>query len=222
MGSIHVVLVDDHAVVTEGLRSLLSLYDDIDVVGAVQSGTAAIALCASHQPDVVLVDLSMPEMDGAETARRILSDRPETQVIALTGYLDEDLVRSVIEAGASGYLLKTVSGDDLVEAIRGVVSGRAAMSLEALTHTTRPKPAEATAPGPSLTRRETDVLRLLIEGDTNKEIAKRLSLSPGTIRVHVSSILAKLGVENRTAAARYAQQHNLLAEGSNTRQYSGR
>jgi len=212
VSAIRVLLVDDHAVVTDGLRALLSLSDDIDVVGAAQNGPAAIALCAADRPDVVLMDLSMPEMDGAATTRRILTDHPETRVIALTGFLDEDLVRAVIDAGASGYLLKTVSGSDLVEAVRGVVSGRAAMSLEALSHATRTEPAGATDHRPSLTDRELEVLQLLAAGETNKEIARQLSLSPGTVRVHVSNILAKLGVENRTAAARYALENDLLAD----------
>ncbi|MGI9594763.1 MAG: response regulator [Acidimicrobiales bacterium] len=212
MSAIRVLLVDDHAVVTDGLQSLLSLYHDIDVVGAAQNGPAAIALCSSEQPNVVLMDLSMPEMDGAETARRILTNDPDVLIIALTGYLDEELVRSVIAAGASGYLLKTTSGDDLVEAIRGVVKGRATMSLEALIHATRPEPVPETDHKPPLTDRETAVLRRVAEGETNKEIALHLSLSPGTIRVHVSNILAKLGVDNRTAAARYALRHDLLAD----------
>ncbi|MGI9615791.1 MAG: response regulator [Acidimicrobiales bacterium] len=212
MSVIRVLLVDDHAVVTDGLRSLLSLYDDIEVVGAAQNGAAAIALCSSEQPNVVLMDLSMPEMDGAETARRILTNNPEILVIALTGYLDEDLVRSVIAAGASGYLLKTTGGDEIVEAIRGVVKGRATMSLEALAHATRPEPVPLADRKPPLTDRETAVLQRVAEGETNKEIARGLSLSPGTVRVHVSNILAKLGVENRTAAARYALRHDLLAD----------
>ncbi|MDH3756123.1 MAG: response regulator transcription factor [Acidimicrobiia bacterium] len=212
MTAIRVLLVDDHAVVTDGLRSLLSLFDDIDVVGAAQTGAAAIALCASVQPDVVLMDLSMPDMDGAETTSRILTNNLGVRVIALTGYLDEGLVRAVIDAGASGYLLKTVSGDDIVEAIRGVVKGRATMSLEALTHATRPEPSPETDYQPSLTDREMAVLQRVAEGETNKEIARHLSVSPGTVRVHVSNILAKFGVENRTAAVRYALRHDLLTD----------
>jgi DNA-binding NarL/FixJ family response regulator len=212
MRPIRVLLVDDHAVVADGLRSMLSLFEDIDVVGVAHRGAAALALCASLQPDVVLMDLSMPEMDGAETTRRILANDSDTRVIALTGFLERDLVRGVVDAGASGYLLKTVSGDELVEAIRGVVQGRAAMSLDALAHATQPEPRAATEHQPSLTDREQAVLRRIAEGETNKEIARRLSLSPGTIRVHVSNILTKLGVENRTAAVRSALRSGLLWE----------
>lgn len=206
--AIRLLMVDDHAVVTDGLRSLLSIFDDIEVVGAAQNGPAAIALCASVRPDVVLMDLSMPEMDGAETARRILNNDPDVLIIALTGFLDGGLVKAALDAGASGYLLKTTTGDEIVEAIRGVVKGRATMSLEALTHATRSEPDDE----PSLTDREIAVLGRVVEGETNKEIARHLSLSPGTVRVHVSNILAKLGVGNRTAAARHALRHDLLPD----------
>jgi NarL family two-component system response regulator LiaR len=209
--SIRIVLVDDHIVVTEGLEMLLSDYEDLEVVGSARGGRAGIALCAELQPDVVLMDLSMPDVNGVEATRGVLAANPGIRVIALTGHLDEELLRGVLDAGASGYLLKTVSGDDLAEAVRAAANGRATLSLEALPHL-RPGRSQDGGAARDLTGRELDVLRCLSEGVTNKAIAKELSLSPGTVRVHVSSILAKLGVESRTAAARYAIRHGLVSD----------
>jgi NarL family two-component system response regulator LiaR len=215
MTPIRVALVDDHPVITDGLKRLLSDYDDLDVVGTAGGGSAGIALCAELHPDVVLMDLSMPEIDGVEATRRVIAANPAIRVIALTGFLDEETLRGVFDAGASGYLLKTVSGDDLAEAVRAVSKGLASLSLEVLSklHLAH-SPDDGHAA--SLTARELDVLRCLAEGATNKSIAHELSLSPGTIRVYVSSILAKLGVENRTAAARYAIRHDLVSATEST------
>lgn len=212
MSCIRVALVDDHAVVTQGLELVLSDFEDVEVVGSAHGGVAGVALCAELEPDVVLMDLSMPDIDGVEATRRVLRERPATRVIALTGQLDEDLLRSVLGAGASGYLLKTVGGDELVDAIRAASQGRATLSLEALPLVPTPEPlAEA---GPPLTSRELEVLAWVAKGATNKAIALELSLSPGTVRVHVSSILSKLGVENRTAAAHVARTRGLIDDAS--------
>ncbi|MDH3752718.1 MAG: response regulator transcription factor [Acidimicrobiia bacterium] len=207
--AIRVALVDDHTVVTDGLRTLLSEFDDIEVVGSARDGAAAVELCASHSPDVVLMDLSMPGMDGVEATQHVIADKPDLCVIALTAFLDERLVRDVLAAGASGYLMKSASGADLVDAIRSAANGRASLSLEVLRHVRR---GVDSGEDHHLTPRELDVLQRLASGASNKTIARSLSLSPGTVRVHVSSILAKLGVENRTAAALYALRHNLVTD----------
>jgi len=204
-GAIRVVLVDDHAVITDGLSTLLSRSHDIEIVGKAGGGRAGVALCADKEPDVVLMDMAMPDMDGVEATRCILSNTPDTRVIFLTSYVNEEMVADAIAAGASGYLLKSIGGPELVETIRAVVNGRATLSREALQHMTPDIKLR-----PTLTERESDVLRGLAEGLTNRQIADNLELSNGTIRTYVSNILAKLGVENRTAAAHYAYRHKLL------------
>jgi NarL family two-component system response regulator LiaR len=208
MTKIRVALVDDHTLVTQGVQMLLEDYDDLEVVGSATGGAAGVELCAELEPDVVLMDLSMPDVDGVEAARRILSASPRICVIALTGHLDEDQLRAVVDAGANGYLLKTASGDDLAEAIRGAAAGRATFSMEALTRLRPRDPGD----GADLTARELDVLACLSGGATNKAIARELALSPGTVRVHVSSILAKLGVQNRTEAALKAVREGLVVD----------
>ncbi len=202
--TIRVMVVDDHAVITDGVSNLLALQPDIEVVATADGGRAAIALCADLQPDVVLMDVSMPEMSGIEATRQILSRNPSTRVVVLTSYVDEGMVRDAVSAGATGYLLKSIASAELAEAVRSAARGQATLSGEALAHLAVTGPTE-----PELTPRELDVLGSLSEGRTNKQIAADLSLSPGTVRVHVSNILAKLGVENRTAAAHYALRHGL-------------
>jgi NarL family two-component system response regulator LiaR len=206
--TVRVVIVDDHAVITDGLSNLLTLHPGIEVVGTANAGGSAVAVCGDLRPDVVLMDMSMPGMNGAEATQRILSEIPTARVIILTSFVDRRMVNDAMAAGASGYLLKSIGGTDLAQAIRSAAQGRATLSVEALAHLTTNGPSEST-----LTERELDVLRGLSDGKTNKQIAADLSLSPGTIRVHVSKILAKLGVENRTAAARYALHHGLGGRG---------
>ena len=209
--TIRVMVVDDHAVITDGVSSLLALQPDIEVVGAAVGGRVAVALCADLQPDVVLMDMSMPDMSGIEATRQIRSRHPSIRIVILTSYVDEAMVRDAVSAGATGYLLKSVSGAKLVQAIRSAAQDQATLSSEALVHL-----AVAGSSQPELTARELDVLRGLSQGRTNKQIAAGLSLSPGTVRVHVSSILAKLGVENRTAAADFAHRNGLVATDDRT------
>jgi DNA-binding NarL/FixJ family response regulator len=204
---IRVVVVDDHAVITDGLSNLLALQPDIEVVGTANDGGSAVAFCSDLQPDVVLMDMSMPDMTGVEATRRIRSEIPTTQVIILTSFVDRKMVNDAVAAGASGYLLKSIGSADLAQAIRSAAQGQATLSAEALSHLTADRSSEST-----LTKRELDVLRGMSQGRTNKQIAADLFLSPGTVRVHVSNILAKLGVENRTAAASHALSHGLLGD----------
>jgi DNA-binding NarL/FixJ family response regulator len=208
--TIRVLLVDDHAVVLEGLVMVLSRFDDLELVGTASGGAEGVARAAELQPDVVLIDLSMPDVDGAEATRRIRADHPHMKFLALTAFLEHRLVAEVIEAGATGYLLKSASGDELAAAIRTVASGGTILATGVLS-------LLATAPdtiGHDLTPRELDVLEHLANGLSNKHIANELGLSSGTVRIHVSNVLTKLQVENRTAAAMLARDHRLVTSDS--------
>jgi len=207
--NIRVLLVDDHAVVRIGLADFLFAYDDLELVGEASSGEVAVSMCERVKPDVVLMDLVMPGMDGAEATRAIRQACPDIQVIALTSYKDEDLVQNAIQAGAIGYLLKNVTADELAEAIRNAKAGRPTLAPEAaqvLIHAAT-KPPDL---GFDLTPRELEVLALLSEGLANPEIAERLVVSRSTIKHHVSAILSKLGASSRTEAVALAIKHNLV------------
>jgi two-component system, NarL family, response regulator LiaR len=210
---IRVLIADDHAVVRQGLRTFLELQDDIEVVDDVADGEAALSAVEAHEPDVVLMDLVMPTMDGVEATSRIKHDRPETHVIVLTSFLDDQRVVPAIRAGATSYLLKDVAAPDLVRAIRGARADQAQLHPEVarrlMQQVTSPRKPDA---GAQLTEREREVLRLLAEGRSNKEIARALVVSERTVKGHVSNILGKLGLQDRTQAALYAVRHGLAAE----------
>ena len=209
---IRVMLVDDHLLMRDGLKLLLSTFDDIEVVGLAEDGEQAVALCGQLEPDVILMDLLMPNMDGPAATQRIRAAYPQVQVIALTSFVEEELVQRAIQAGAQGYLLKNVSADQLNRAIQDAYRGQPTLdpaATQALMHAAhQPHPL-----GHDLTERERDVLALLVEGKPNKEIAEALTLSPATVRVYVSNILGKLGANNRTEAVSLALQHNLVTGG---------
>jgi NarL family two-component system response regulator LiaR len=195
--------------VRRGLATFLKIFDDLQLAGEAESGAAAIQLCAEVQPDVILMDMVMPDMDGAAATRLIRQQFPQVQVIALTSFKEGDLVKNALEAGAIGYLLKDVSADELVEAIRAAHAGRATLSPEAaqaLVETANQPPA----PGLDLTERELEVLALMVEGLNNTQIAGRLSVSPSTIKSHVSNILSKLGVASRTEAVTLALRNHII------------
>jgi two-component system, NarL family, response regulator LiaR len=200
---IRVLVADDHAVVRQGLRTFLELQEDIEVVADVADGRAALAAVSEYDPDVVLMDLVLPEVDGVEAIRRIASERPRTRVIALTSFLDDDKVFPAVSAGAAGYLLKDVEPPELVRAIRTVHRG------EALLHpavAARLMGEYATTGGSresvdNLTPREREVVELIARGLSNKRIALELGISEKTVKAHVSSILAKLGLTDRTQVA---------------------
>ncbi len=205
---IRVMLVDDHTMVRRGLATFFKVFDDLELAGEAESGEAAIRLCADVLPDVILMDMVLPEMDGAASTRLIRQRFPQVQVIALTSFKTAELVRNALEAGAIGYLLKDVSADDLVHAIRAAHAGRATLSPEAAQ--TLVDAANQPPPGPSLTTRELDVLALMVDGLNNTQIAGKLTVSPSTVKSHVSNILAKLGVASRTEAVTLALRSHLI------------
>jgi NarL family two-component system response regulator LiaR len=207
---IRVMLVDDHTMVRRGLATFLKIFDDLELAGEAESGEAAIQLCAKVLPDVILMDMVMPDMDGATATRLIRQRFPHVQVIALTSFKEGDLVKQALEAGAIGYLLKDVSAEELVQAIRAAHAGRVTLSPEAaqaLVDTAHQAPVH----DPKLTERELEVLRLMVEGLNNTQIAGKLMVSPSTIKSHVSNILAKLGVTSRTEAVSLALRTHIVA-----------
>jgi len=212
---IKVLIVDDHHVVRQGLRTFLDLNDDIQVVGEASDGQEAVDLAARLTPDVILMDLVMPHMDGIAATRRIKELGSGAKVIALTSFAEDDKVFPAIQAGASSYLLKDVSPDGLVDAIRAAYHGEARlhpavmrklMEQVAASQTVR-KPDD----GPQLTEREGEVIRLVAQGKSNREIAEALVISEKTAKAHISNILGKLGLDDRTQMAIYAFKNGLVA-----------
>jgi NarL family two-component system response regulator LiaR len=205
---IRVLIVDDHAVVRSGLATFLMAYGDLQLAGGAADGLEAVDMCRKLQPDVVLMDLSMPEMDGVEATRLIRAQCPHAQVIALTSFREEEVICRALEAGAMGYQLKNIAADDLASAIRQVHKRRPTLAPEAaqaLIHA-----ALHTAPdGHDLTAREREVLALMSEGLNNRQIAERLVVSRSTVKFHVSSILSKFNATSRTEAVASALQHRL-------------
>jgi NarL family two-component system response regulator LiaR len=209
VGTIRVMLVDDHAVVRSGLAAFLLAFDDLELVGDAADGEEALRKCGEVRPDVVLMDLVMPGLDGASAARAIREDFPETQVVALTSFMNEDFVSSALEAGAIGYLLKNISAEELAEAIRSAHAGRPTLSPEA-THALIQSTRKSSHPRYELTERELEVLALMVGGLSNPEIAERLVVTRSTVKFHVSNILSKLGVGSRVEAVALALQHDLV------------
>jgi two-component system, NarL family, response regulator LiaR len=206
---IRVMLVDDHPMVRRGLATFLKAFDDLELAGDAESGQVALQLCSRLQPDVILMDMVMPDMDGATATRLIRQQYPHVQVIALTSFKEGELITNALEAGAIGYLLKDVTAEELARAIRAAHVGRATLSPEAaqaLVRTANQPPA----PGLDLTEREREVLVLMIEGLNNTQIAGRLTVSPSTVKSHVSSILSKLGVASRTEAVSLALRSRIV------------
>ena len=211
-----VIICDDQALIRDGLEMLLSLDKDIEVVAQAQDGAEALDLVAQHRPELVLIDLKMPGMNGIEATRRIRTHYPAVKVLVLTTYDDDEWVFDAIRAGASGYLLKDTPREGVIRAVKGTVEGQAfvdpAVAGKLLGQVASQGTQPATLITDKLTEREQDVLRLLARGLTNADIAARLYLSEGTVRNHVSAILAKLDVSDRTQAAVIAIQHGLGSE----------
>jgi len=206
---IKVLLVDDHMVVRSGLSTVLAVYDDMQLVGEARDGEEALRLCERLQPDVVLMDLLMPKMDGVAATRVIKERWPQIQVIALTSFKEKEYVEGALKAGASGYLLKNVSAEELVNAIRRAAAGQPSLSPEAAQVLIQ-KVNEPPPPGQDMTDREKEILALMVEGLSNNEIADRLIVSPSTVKFHVSNVLSKLGVTGRTEAVALAIKYKLV------------
>ena len=209
MPDIRVLVVDDHAILRDGICSLLERQEGIDVVGEAGNGREALTRVEELQPDIVLMDVAMPEMDGLEATRRIKSAYPEIKVLILTQHDNQEYINPLLQAGASGYVLKRSGGREVVTAIRQVyehgVFLEPDIARQVLHNFSR------VAETPALTEREQEVLQLAVEGKSNKDIARRLFISPKTVSVHRTNIMAKLGVHNSAELVRYAIQHNLVS-----------
>ncbi len=208
---IRVLLVDDHAVVRRGLRGFLELLKDFDVVGEAENGREGVAAADRLMPDVILMDLLMPEMSGLEAIAAIKDAHPEIEIVAVTSFIEEEKVTAALEAGASGYLLKDAEAEEVAQAIRAAYNGEVhldpAVSRLLAQRLRQRKDAEPVEP---LTARENEVLTQLAKGAANKEIAYELGITERTARTHVSNILGKLGLASRTQAALYAVEHKLV------------
>lgn len=205
---IRVMIVDDHGMVRRGLVAYLKNDENLELVGEARNGREALQMCEQLQPDVVLMDLVMPELDGTAATRIIRERWPQIQVIALTSFREKDLVQKALQAGAISYLLKNISGSELAEAIQAAFAGRSTLAAEAIQALIQPAEPKTT-PSYNLTPREHDVLALLVKGLTNVEIAEQLFISRSTVKVHVSNILTKLGVSNRREAIALAVRDKL-------------
>jgi DNA-binding NarL/FixJ family response regulator len=200
------MLVDDHRLVRDGLTTLLAAADDIEVVGTAADGAAVVAAAAECKPDVVLMDLSMPDVDGVAATRQLLAARPAVRVVALTSFTEDRQVAAALEAGAVGYLLKDSAPDALFDAVRAAHAGHAPIDPRvagALLPGRRPEPDEA----PALSAREVEVLRLAAKGLANKQIARNLGISEHTVKVHLGNVFRRIGVNDRTSAALWARDN---------------
>jgi NarL family two-component system response regulator LiaR len=208
--TVRVLIADDHSVVRQGLRMLLTLDTDLEVAGEARNGAEALRLARELRPDVVLMDLLMPVMDGIAATAAIRRELPETEVLALTSALDDASVVGAVRAGAIGYLLKNSDAEDVIRAIKAAAAGQVHLSPEAATRLMRGVSPMETPPGAEpLTEREVDVLRLLAQGLANKEIARSLQIGEKTVKTHVSNILMKMNVQSRTQAALQASRMGL-------------
>ncbi len=208
---IRVLIVDDHAMVRSGLRNFLFAYEWIDPIGEAANGAEAIAFCAAHEVDVVLMDVVMPEMDGVEATQQIVNLGKPIKIIILTSFHEQDRVERALKAGATSYLLKNVTAEELAQAIQAAYAGRSTLAPEAtvaLINATRGK----SNLGSDLTEREKEVLTLLVKGRSNSDIAARLNISMATAKFHLTNIFGKLGAKNRVEAVTIALEHHLIAK----------
>jgi len=206
---IKILIADDHSVVRSGLGAFLQVFDDFELVGEASNGKEAVAQCAVKQPDVVLMDLVMPEMDGAQATQAIRDRNPNIQVIVLTSFKEDNLIENALQAGAIGYLLKNISADELAAAIRSAHVGRPTLAPEATQALIKASGRRQTR-NSELTPREKEVLTMMIDGLSNPEIAQKLIVSRSTVKFHVSSILSKLDASSRTEAVAMAIQKKLI------------
>lgn len=207
--TIRIILVDDHDMVRSGLATFLQEFDDLELVGEAADGPDGVRLCLEQKPDVVLMDLVMPGFDGATATRQILEELPDTRIIALTTFSEDDLVNGAMRAGAISYLMKNITIDELARAIRDAYAGKSSIAPEALQALIRGKDDTTQLPPIHLTTRERDVLKCLMDGATNRQIAEELDVSLSTVKQHVSNILAKLGASSRTEAVAIAMKRKI-------------
>ena len=209
---IRILIADDHFVVRQGLSTLLVPRNGMEVVGEAANGREAVDLARTLRPDVILMDMMMPEMDGPQAIVLIKADNPKARIVVLTSFGESDQVAAAIKAGALGYLLKDSSPDDLFHAIRSAAQGKMAMPQELLLTLMQPQPTASTGLD-QLTERETEVLKLVAQGLSNRKIGEMLAISTTTVRTHVSSLLSKLGFANRTQLALFAAEHGFDGKG---------
>ena len=204
-----VAIADDHRVVRVGLEQLLGTFDDVELVGAAAGGEEAVALCAAERPDVLLLDLAMPDLDGIAVTRRVAAEVPETRVVLFTSFSDRDGIVAALDAGAVGYLLKDAEPQDIHNAIRAAARGEAPLAPKAaaaLLAERAPRPSGA----PELTGREREILALVLDGMANKQIARRLGISEKTVKGHLTNVFQRIGVTDRTQAAIWAERSGLF------------
>jgi two-component system, NarL family, response regulator NreC len=206
VSKIRVLLADDHAILSAGLRALLSYYDDVEVVGEARDGAEAVARVAESRPDVVLMDIAMPGMNGLDATRHIREQYPETRVLVLTQHEERPYVLALLQAGASGYILKRALGSDLIVALRAVANGETFLYPAVSTVVVE----EMQKPGESLTPRESEILERIVRGETSAQIARNLSLSVKTVEWHRNNLMSKLDVHNAAELVRLALQHGLV------------
>jgi len=216
MDKIRLLIADDHELVRQGLRGFLELQDDFDIVGEGDTGIDAVEMAESLKPDIVLLDLIMPKMDGVEATRRILAADPNMKVVILSSFSDEDNVFPAIQAGAMGYILKDISPDDLAETLKETHKGKTQIhpdiARKLMQKVQQPDtPNNGSSPADELTARELDVLKCIGRGLSNKEIADDLSISHMTVKTHVSNLLSKLGLYDRTQAAIFAIREGIVS-----------
>ena len=205
---IRIMLVDDHAVVRSGLGAFLSVNPDLELVGEAENGEQAVVRANLLKPDVILMDLMMPVMDGVAATQAIKKQNPQIQIVALTSFQEDELVQNALKAGAVGYLMKNVTARELAAAIKAAKDGKMTLSPEAAQALVRAN--QQAAETETLTEREVEVLKLMVEGLNNAEIAERLVISLSTVKYHISNILMKLGVDNRVSAVSLALQRKLI------------
>jgi NarL family two-component system response regulator LiaR len=207
---IQVMIVDDHPIVRDGMKNMLLVFDDLEFAGEAENGRAALDCVSKVSPDVILMDIAMPEMGGIQATRAILEQLPHLKIIMLTSYPEDELIRESLEAGAMGFLLKNSSIDTIANAIRGVYAGQPYLAPEVTKALIRIKTGPV-KPGADLSQREQEVLALIVEGLSNEEIAERLVISPATARHHVSACIQKLGASNRAQASAMAVKLGLVS-----------
>jgi len=205
---IRIMLVDDHAVVRSGLGAFLSVNPDLELVGEAENGEQAVVRANLLKPDVILMDLMMPVMDGVAATQAIKKQNPQIQIVALTSFQEDELVQNALKAGAVGYLMKNVTARELAAAIKAAKDGKMTLSPEAAQALVRAN--QQAAETETLTEREVEVLKLMVDGLNNAEIAERLVISLSTVKYHISNILMKLGVDNRVSAVSLALQRKLV------------